>query len=269
MKKILTFSLFTFTFSFLSAFAAANDRLITFSTPGPDRYADGTAVLDGECYALVWTKTGATFAGITADGKAVDPATSAVLVAAPVAKGGRCPTVVFELDADLAEAYAGGSYGIYLLDTRLANGLVGGLDAEGVPLAVNAFGEVKGKSEEGKGAGSSTSQLFNFSTSQLVSVTTKSALPADAPKPQITAIRIVGDKVFLTVRNTIPSLQYAAKEMEFEGQGGGQEGAISADQPSTFNLQPVAAQGAATADAEITVIAPKKGERGFFSVGRK
>ena len=52
-----------------AAFGAANDTLLTFSTPGIDKYADGRRVLDGECYALVWTKDGATFGGIAADGK--------------------------------------------------------------------------------------------------------------------------------------------------------------------------------------------------------
>ena len=35
------------------AFAAQNDALVSFSTPGPDKYADGTTVLDGEYYAIV------------------------------------------------------------------------------------------------------------------------------------------------------------------------------------------------------------------------
>ena len=52
------------------AFAdGADDTLITFSTNGaePDRYADGQIVLDGECYALVWSKDGV-FDGLKADG---------------------------------------------------------------------------------------------------------------------------------------------------------------------------------------------------------
>lgn len=34
------------------SFAGITDYVATFSTPGPDRYADGTVVADGECYAL-------------------------------------------------------------------------------------------------------------------------------------------------------------------------------------------------------------------------
>ena len=29
--------------------AAMDDALLIFSTPGPDKYADGSTVLDGEC----------------------------------------------------------------------------------------------------------------------------------------------------------------------------------------------------------------------------
>ena len=56
-----------------ACFGGADDELITFSTNGSeqDRYADGQVVLDGECYALVWSQDGA-FEGINADGTLVD-----------------------------------------------------------------------------------------------------------------------------------------------------------------------------------------------------
>ena len=37
------------------------------SATGVSLFADGTTVLDGECYALVWTADGATFGGIAAE----------------------------------------------------------------------------------------------------------------------------------------------------------------------------------------------------------
>jgi len=213
-------------------------------------------VKDGECYALVWTKTGAAFAGISADGTAVG-ADSKVLVFAPVAKGGKCPTVVFELDAALAKSYANGSYGIYLCDTRLASGVVGGINAEGLPVAVNAFGAVKGEGQGQEKNGSNAFVNLPPADSTLVSVTTKSAIPDNAPQPQITSIKVVGANIVLTVKGTLPCLQYAAEEVKV----GGQESNDSTSQTSI--------QGAATADEEITVIIPKKGDRGFFKVGRK
>ena len=102
--------------------AGADDALITFSTNGaePDRYADGEVVLDGECYALVWSRDGV-FEGINVDGTTVDPADQVVLVAA-VAQNGHRPEVVFQISAERAEALAEGKYGVVLLDTRVKRG---------------------------------------------------------------------------------------------------------------------------------------------------
>lgn len=114
----------------LASFAAVNDTLISFSTPGTDTYIDGTAVQDGECYALVWSADGV-FEGIKADGTAIDANDKVVLVA-PVAKDGKCPDLVYQVDAEAAKAMEGGQYGVYLLDTRrvVAGETKVGLNAE-------------------------------------------------------------------------------------------------------------------------------------------
>jgi len=223
--------------AFICAFGAVNDTLITFGTMGPDKYMDGTTVKDGECYALVWTKTGATFAGLTADGKAVGE-DSVVIVFAPLAKGGCCPKTLFQIDTALASKYSDGTFALYLVDTRLANGKLG-VDSKGLPIAVNGYGEVGG---DVLGAPSS-----------VVAVTKKSEVPAGTPQPTITAIKVIGDNVYLTVKNTVPFLQYAAKEVTV---GGDVSGA------------PLSAATQGDADAEITVIAPKKGNSGFYSIAR-
>ena len=115
----------------LASLAAVNDTLISFSTPGPDTYLDGTTVRDGECYALVWSADGV-FEGMKADGTAVD-ANDRVVLVAPVAKGGRCPDLVYQVDAAVANStLKGGRYGVYLLDTRrtVAGETVVGLNPE-------------------------------------------------------------------------------------------------------------------------------------------
>lgn len=114
----------------LASLAAVNDTLISFSTPGPDTYLDGTTVRDGECYALVWSQDGV-FEGVKDDGTAVD-ANDRVVLVAPVAKGGRCPDLVYQVAAATAEALKGGRYGVYLLDTRrtVAGETVVGLNPE-------------------------------------------------------------------------------------------------------------------------------------------
>ena len=100
----------------LPVLAGQDNLLATFSTKGPDCYADGTVVKDGESYALVWTKAGAAFAGITVTGEAVgDQNLNRVLCVAPLAKGGRCPDVVVEVNKVVADLYAGaGTFSLHL-----------------------------------------------------------------------------------------------------------------------------------------------------------
>ena len=230
------------------AFGAANDTLISFSTPGTDRYADGTAVRDGECYALVWVKDGAEFAGIAADGTAVDSATSAILLSAPVAKDGRCPSVVFELDAALARRYEGGAFSVYLLDTRNAAGQVRGIGANGRAVAVNGYGKAGavGGVEEPK-----TEARFAAKGGG-VAVVAKSALPKDAPKPRIKAMKVHGGNVYLTVAGTLSCLQYRLERVALGGKADTEAG------------QPVDGK----AGEDVILVMPAKGNSGFFRVGR-
>ena len=120
-----------------ASFAGKDNVVITFCSQGPDTYADGSKVLDGETYALVWTPAGATFQGFAADGSAVAP--SKVVLKAPVAKDGKCPFIKYEIDEGYAKKanYAGGTWAVYLLDTRTFEKT---LSADGKPQATGAFG---------------------------------------------------------------------------------------------------------------------------------
>ena len=93
---------------------AAMDTVLTFSTVGPDRYANGDDVVPGESYALVWT---ADIAGFTLSDDGTATGGKVVLVA-PVAEGGRCPPVKLNIKASVAPQYEGGVWGVYLFDTR-------------------------------------------------------------------------------------------------------------------------------------------------------
>lgn len=143
MKKLLMAAMAA---AAATVFGAANDSLLTFSTKGPDKYVDGTTVLDGECYAVVWTPNGETFGGFAADGKLISEKDKLV-VAAGLAKGGRCPLTVLEIDAEIAKEYEGGTFALCLLDTRVkVDGVtkVGGAGeaAQTAPAAVNAVTEI-------------------------------------------------------------------------------------------------------------------------------
>lgn len=93
---------------------AAMDTVLTFSTVGPDRYANGDDVVPGESYALVWTADVAGFT-LSDDGTATG---GKVVLVAPVAEGGRCPPVKLNIKASVAPQYEGGVWGVYLFDTR-------------------------------------------------------------------------------------------------------------------------------------------------------
>ena len=225
-------------------FSAENDTLISFSTSGTDRYADGTAVRDGECYALVWTRTGTAFAGIAADGRPVDGANSVLLLAAPIAKDGKCPPTVFEISAQLAARHADGSFDVYLLDTRNAAGQVTGVGADGKPERVNGYGWVA-KAAVGAASGSVKAGAASAST--------VSAVPKGTPRPTIKAMKVAGGHVYLTVADTSPCLQYRAVSVGLDGKAS--ESATGA---------PVDGK----AGADIVIVTPAKESLGFFKVRR-
>jgi len=243
MKKTVT--LFVAAALSGAAFAAANDVLITFSTKGPDKYADGTDVLDGERYALCWSTDFSNFSiganGVATGGK--------IVLSAPVAKNGHCPTIVFEVNAKKAASeYAGGSYAVYLLDTRkYADGQVVGL--AGGTSSVNASGAVGASLNVGVGS------VASLATSSSAAASTGTAVPADVPQPEITGIRILDGNVYVTVKGTVPFLAYSLTESATPG---GEGAATDAAQ-----------SGADSQEEEITLVTPTKEGGAFFKVGRK
>lgn len=189
--------------------ASAGDLLLTCSTRGGDRYADGAPVADGECYALVHTADGATFRGFTADGRAVDPAKSYVALAAPLAEGGRCPPTLFQVLEENAKGREGGKWELFLVDTRGADGKPAGVDGNGALRRVNAWSRVKGRIRAKSGSltsGASVETAADMSAERLAGGA--GAVPADAPQPRIAGIRVVDGQVELTVADTVPYLTY-------------------------------------------------------------
>ena len=236
-------------FALCSAFAAQNDALVTFSTKGPDKYADGSVVVDGERYALVWTAAGSDGAAIAADGSVKG---GEIVLTAPVAKGGRCPTVMFEVEADDIETkYKNGTWSVYLLDTRRygADGSVTLAGASsGRPVAVNAAGLVAGSSVKLSSGG-----ISDAAVAAAASASSATAVPEGTPSPTITGIRVEGANVFVTVRGTVPHLAYGLK---------------SGETPSEVS-EPAGAPRSGEESGEITLVAPVKKGGGFFKVERR
>lgn len=186
----------------LGAFAAANDVLISFSTPGQDKYRDGTTVLDGECYALVWTATGKTFGGVNADGTCGEG--SEIVLLAPLAKNGKCPPVVFEIDIDVYNTrnYAAGSFGVYLLDTRVKTEGGVGLAAikDGVPQVVNNYSTASAAKSGVGGQGNTLAAV--------AAVDASVAVATEVADPKISSFKIENGKVVITVNGMSDAATY-------------------------------------------------------------
>lgn len=208
MKKMLLIAMVAVTGL---AFGAANDTIVTFSTKGPDKYKDGTKVLDGECYALVWTKAGETFGGFNADGTLVDAADiSKFVVAAPLAKNAHCPPTIFQISADDAEQYKGGTFALYLLDTRVmgADGQVTLCGADlfsGKAPALNAAGQVStGDGAEAASFAINEQRTIEGGATKLAQVGVYSKLP----DPKISGFVVKGANVEITVDNMSEAAEY-------------------------------------------------------------
>lgn len=238
--------------SFSFAFAnSVDDSLVNFSTHGPDCYADGTVVQDGECYALVWSADGV-FEGLAANGEPVDPADKVVLVAA-VAENGHCPDILFQIPAAQAAELAGGVYDVLLLDTRVtsADGKTaprGTLD--GRLTVLNGYGEVAEGIKVAKGASGALNSEGGEEVAEGKTAGVSAAAPAGVAQPRIKHIRLEGDNVFLTVEN-MPGFMRV--------QGGATVDSMDA------------AGGAVETDGgtnDVILVTPRTGSSGFFRVVR-
>lgn len=182
--------------------AAHDDVFVRYSTPGPDSYADGTRVADGECYALVCTKKGCSFRGFTAAGTVADPETDDIAVIAPAALDGRCRPVVFGLPKAYANAHKTDVWSVRLLDTRNADGVPVGL-VNGVPGRINGSGEVKGDVSLDGGFVS-----FGKATGAARATLASTLPPELVPQPVITGIQVKDGRVTLSVDDTVPFVTY-------------------------------------------------------------
>ena len=247
------------------AIASTQDVVALFSTEGVDRYADGSAVADGECYALVWSPKGSVFSGFKADGTLVSSRDRVVLAGA-LASGGHCRKSLFQIPAAEYAALEGGEWAVCLVDTRTANGIPAGVGGNGVPLRVNRWGVVRNGGVEIKAA--SPFEAAAFAATTAAPKATKAAgrgasygtyaevlseIPESAPAPQITAIEVEDGMVRLTVAGTVPYLTYGVESGESPD-------ALSADRATGI------ADG--TGGGEIEFEADASTEARFFKVTR-
>ncbi len=205
------------------ASAALDDMVLTFSTPGIDRYADGRRVVDGECYALVWSPAGKAFSGFNADGTAASPQ-DCVVLAAPLAQNGRCPETIFQIPAEEYAELQNGSWTVCLVDTRRANGVPAGA-ANGLPKRVNRWVAVEGGLAVTSASGLATPSrqaatprsAGTRAAGEGARARTLSSVPAAARHPTITAMDVSDDVATLLVADTVPYLTYTIESSETLG----------------------------------------------------
>ena len=249
------------------AFASIEDRVVRFSSPGPDRYADGSVVVDGECYALVWSPAGKEFSGFNADGTPVSPGDRVVLAGA-LAKDGGCRDAVFQIPAEEYKALEIGNWAVCLVDTRNLAGVPLGV-RDGKPLRVNRWGLVQSGVEVEEagsaGLGVASAKRARLAASQAaegdggeasarqVRATVLSAVPSGIRPPKITAMEISDDEVVLAVEDTEPFLSYVIES-------GATPGNLKADYFSDV------VDG--EAGTEVVIGTPRTASRSFFRVTR-
>ena len=229
------------TFAAATTATAGVDVFVTFHTKGPDRYADGSLVMNSERYALVWSKDGV-FDGVDASGKPVDPNDRVVIVAG-VASGGHCPHVLYQLPAATAAALSGGVYDVVLFDTRVGNELESAL-----ALTHDVVNGWTRTTAGVKLSGSYAAAMDDDGKSHVASKGV--APPPDVKQPKILSMRVDGDYVMMQVDNLKGYMRV---------NGGPKIGSFGALTGATV------ADGG---DEPVTLVAPKTGDSGFFKVIR-
>lgn len=162
-----------------------------------DYYEDGTAVQDGEKYAVVWVADGSTFGGFNTDASLIDAANNKLVTDALRAKGGKLPYTQVNITEEMGIP-DGGAFALVMMDTRTPAGTAAG-------DIINAYGQIASISNTVVGLGGTTSTTENGVTKL------GAALPATIGNPVIKGIKIVGDKVQVTIAKTSKGAYYGVK----------------------------------------------------------
>jgi hypothetical protein len=219
-----------------AVFAGADkDINISFSTPGPDQYADGTTVLDNEYYALVWTPA--------------NGGEQTIVCAVKAAKDGKCVPVLFTVDA---ETYKEGTFGVYLLDTRVfatdengdtkVTGLAGKFDADSQNVKVAVA----------DGIVSSEGAIVTADAAKGVSADGYDLAALEVPAPRVTKIEVENANVVVTVADTVPFVAYTLQ--------------AGSDVKKEFSVPPAATCANGNKGGEIKLVTPKEPGAQFFKV---
>ena len=181
--------------------SSLSELTMTISTPGPDFYKDGTRVKDGETYLLVYLKTNAAFRGVLMNGSLVDSVNN-VIAATAQAKNGACEFKAVQFAPSLYPAT--GKWLIALLDTRKADGTVGG-------FVVNSGASAAASGPSASASASAVNDLLAGN----VTLTSTVIAPAvsGTPAPVITAVQPNGASVKVSFNNLRSGNNYYLQEV--------------------------------------------------------
>ena len=241
-----------------STFADVDDLPLGYHSVGVDTYGDGvTPVVDGECYALVWTATDHTFMGFKADGTLVDEENNGVVYLRSMAKNGKCPPVAFIVPRSYRDAHPEGEYRVVVLDTRSAQGVLAGLDANGTLRRVNGWGWAKGKvTRKDKIA-----RYFNPAAIPAgAHVGTASTMPKNRRRPRITNFSFDADG------NAVIEFKGSERYLSYRVSKGRSPASIGEEKGS--NLK----EGAGDDATPVRIVIPKSelsADHGFFGIDAK
>lgn len=174
-------------------------QLLTFSIQGTETYADGSALADGECYALVWSTDGV-FEGVNADGTAKGDGDEVIYIG-QIVKGA-------DVSFQIADGFkSSGSFDIWILDTRVfENGVVKSIGkTAGGKVTISKAGKATAAAVKVGGSQSAPTTLGGVPGGAVVSAPTA---PANIPQLKFTSIKLDGDYVVMEAENTVPGVNY-------------------------------------------------------------
>lgn len=217
MKKLVSMVMGLATAATVFAVGEPQVQFLSFSVTGTETYADGSALADGERFALVWSADGV-FEGIDVNGKAKGEGDDVIYIGT-IAKD---QPIAFELPPNFK---AGGFYDIWILDTRVFD-----------------RGEVKVNSKlVVTHAAKATAASVAVSSSQAAPTAAKATEggaviagatvnTADIPALKFTSIKVDGDWVVMEAEGSVPGVNYVTKNAD------GDEGAITSGNGGKITL---------------------------------
>ena len=176
-------------------------QVLTFTVTGAETYADGSALADGECFALVWSKDGK-FEGVNVDGTAKREGDEVVYIGKIVKDN----TVVFRIEDGFK---TGGSFDIWILDTRvLENDTVKSIGKTGGKVVVSHAAKATVAAVQASGSQAIPTSVEGLPNGVVIAPPTID--PANIPDFKFTDIKVDGDWVVMEIDNTIPGVNYTS-----------------------------------------------------------